>query len=503
MNRPLLIIDKEKSYADALATFVERERFEVHVAASREDIMMVMDHIAPEYIIAGVDMPDVDVIGLLRGFKASMSLLQIIILTDPSRKTDVIDSMKTDAFAYLAKPVNASELSFTLAQAREWVHLLKKQAKYAHKLEDLNQASELHRQLFDRVPCYISVQNRRFRITAANRMFNRHFGDGVGEYCYEVYKHRKGPCPVCPVAETFEDGEQHSTEEVVVSKDGERYHVLTYTAPIRDEKGVITQVMEMSTNITLLRQLQSHLEFLGMMLGSVSHGVKGMLTALDGSIYQMETGIKREDAERTEHAFEKLKEVAERIKKMVLDILYYAKSRELDYQSRDIREFAKGIQGAIEPLAHKRGIAFVHRIADSGPFDADPNWFESAIVNILENAVDACADDPDKDEHQVDFEVSISGDDLIFTIQDNGPGMDQETRNKIFRLFFSSKGSKGTGLGLFIANHVVSQHGGEIQVESEPGEGTVFTVRIPRFRTNDEKDNDLQYRLGSKFRRFQ
>jgi len=68
---------------------------------------------------------------------------------------------------------------------------------------------------------------------------------------------------------------------------------------------------------------------------------------------------------------------------------------------------------------------------------------------------------------------------MIVEVEDNGIGMDRETRDKAFSLFFSSKGLKGTGLGLFIANKIVDKHGGDIVVDSEPGRGTRFVIRIP------------------------
>ena len=68
---------------------------------------------------------------------------------------------------------------------------------------------------------------------------------------------------------------------------------------------------------------------------------------------------------------------------------------------------------------------------------------------------------------------------MVIEVADNGIGMDRETREKIFSLFFSSKGLKGTGLGLFISNKIVDKHGGTIDVESEPGKGTTFVIRIP------------------------
>ena len=111
---------------------------------------------------------------------------------------------------------------------------------------------------------------------------------------------------------------------------------MTWTAPIRNEANEITQVMEMATNITQIRQLQDHLTSFGLMLGSMSHGIKGMLTALDGGIYLFETGIERQDPERTSRAFEQVRLMVDRIRKMVLDILYFTKSRKLEYQKIDV-----------------------------------------------------------------------------------------------------------------------------------------------------------------------
>jgi signal transduction histidine kinase len=101
------------------------------------------------------------------------------------------------------------------------------------------------------------------------------------------------------------------------------------------------------------------------------------------------------------------------------------------------------------------------------------------LVNVLENSLEACRSDQQKDGHRVRLGVWRTPPWMVFEIEDNGIGMDRETREKIFSLFFSSKGIKGTGLGLFIANKIVDRHGGNIEVESEPGRGTRFLVRLP------------------------
>ncbi|MCK5348224.1 MAG: HAMP domain-containing histidine kinase, partial [Desulfobacula sp.] len=308
-------------------------------------------------------------------------------------------------------------------------------------------------------------------------------------HCFEIYKHRTSQCNDCPVVETFQDGKSHSTEEIVTSKFGKQYNVLTQTAPIRNEKGEITQVMEMSTNITQIRQLQDHLVSLGLMIGSMSHGVKGMLTALDGGIYQLETGLAKKDDERVFKASGQIKTMADKIKKMVLEILYYAKSRELQYKEMTVATLAENVVATIKQMAKNHAIKLNILIPKTfGKIEVDPNWMEAALVNFLENAVDACVFDRDKKEHRIKFEVTKNlKNQICFAIEDNGIGMDTETKNKMFTLFFTSKGSQGTGLGLFIAHRVIKYHGGTVDVESEQGKGSQFFICIPFQKPDNAK----------------
>ena len=125
-------------------------------------------------------------------------------------------------------------------------------------------------------------------------------------------------------------------------------------------------------------------------------------------------------------------------------------------------------------------IEFVRDFApEPGTVEIDVEGIHSALINILENAVDACEKDDSGRPHEIIFRVRRKPGEVCFEVQDNGVGMDAATREKIFTLFFSSKGSKGTGFGLFIANHLIKQHGGTITAKSAPGQGTHFYVKIP------------------------
>jgi signal transduction histidine kinase len=107
------------------------------------------------------------------------------------------------------------------------------------------------------------------------------------------------------------------------------------------------------------------------------------------------------------------------------------------------------------------------------------------LVNLVDNSFDACRLDKKKDRHQVTISAKGQADRVQFEVCDNGIGMEREAQDKAFTLFFSSKGSGGTGLGLFIANKIAQSHGGTIALESQPDQGTRFIVTIPRRRSQD------------------
>ena len=148
----------------------------------------------------------------------------------------------------------------------------------------------------------------------------------------------------------------------------------------------------------------------------------------------------------------------------------------------------KGGVLAIESKLKDKHIQFMRDFDPApGEFEIDAGRLHSALLNILENAIDACTKDTSKQKHKIILGIKKDKKNIIFHVHDNGIGMDKKTREKLFTLFFSSKGSKGTGLGLFIADKIIRQHGGSIHVESTPGRGAHLVVRIPKILPESAK----------------
>jgi signal transduction histidine kinase len=173
--------------------------------------------------------------------------------------------------------------------------------------------------------------------------------------------------------------------------------------------------------------------------------------------------------------------MADRIRKMVLNVLFSCKERSLEKAQTDVLQFAGEVVSSMENRLRSADIDFTYDFSlCAGQFEIDRDLLRTALVNILENALEACLEDPTHKKHGIDFKVISENDKVIFEIRDNGPGMTAEETAKIFTIFYSSKGHGGTGLGMFITQKVVNTHAGTIEVHSSPGSGTVFRIRLPR-----------------------
>jgi signal transduction histidine kinase/DNA-binding response OmpR family regulator len=479
VSESIVIITQDPEHGSVLAHILHEYGYQPS-NCDYDDALVTVSVVRPRLAVLGICDCKLGQ-DVLKKIRRSFPEIRIIVLVPEEEYQLGLDFLEEGASDFLFKPVSERALRIALDRALTFIEVAQERDLLREKNKILESSHQLCRQLFDEVPCYISVQNRDRRIVRANRQFKLDFGSCLGEKCYEIYKHRTHPCPQCPVEQTFRDGMIHQTEEVVTTRGGKQKIVLPLTAPLKSEIGEINEVMELATDITQIRELQDRLTSLGLFIGSISHGVRGMLTALDGGLYRLEKGIQSNDMELVANGAERVKLMISRIRNSVLEMLYYSKDRDLNIQTLDVQTFGDGVANFVEPKATKHDIRFQKEFHGSlGRFEIDPEVISAGLVNILENAVDACIEDESKERHVVTFVVEGSKDKVSFIIRDNGPGIDRATQEKMFSLFFSSKGSKGTGLGLYIASDVVHQHGGQIFVDSTLGEGTEFRVELPR-----------------------
>ncbi len=239
----------------------------------------------------------------------------------------------------------------------------------------------------------------------------------------------------------------------------------------------------MSADITQVRELEDRLTQLGLLIGSVSHSLKGLLNGLGGGMYLVNSGFAKGDEARVKKGWATVQRNADRIKAMVSDILYYAKDRIPNWETLSATEVAEDVVTMMEPRARELAVGIRRGLLRGGGElrggspgrSGPPGESGGELAGRLSAGREA------RDGHEVMVRVGGDAGRASFEVEDDGIGMDQETQEKAFTLFFSSKGT-GTGLGLFISDKIARAHGGEIGLHSTPGEGTRFIVRLPRVR---------------------
>ena len=153
--------------------------------------------------------------------------------------------------------------------------------------DKLNEYRDVYQDLFDHVPCFITVQDKNYKLLRYNREFYDTFDPKPGDYCYQAYKGRNEKCTICPVEKTFEDGESHSSEESGPDKHGTLMHWVVKTAPIKNSRGDIVAVMEMCLDITHKKRLEEKLEISERRYHAIFNNIPNPLFVLDAETLEI------------------------------------------------------------------------------------------------------------------------------------------------------------------------------------------------------------------------
>ncbi|MEZ5359732.1 MAG: ATP-binding protein [Candidatus Zixiibacteriota bacterium] len=340
--------------------------------------------------------------------------------------------------------------------------------------------------LFERVPCYVTIIDRNYKIVRANENFREKFGDVHGKQCYEVYKKRKNRCPNCPAAKTFKDGQVHHSNQVGVKKSGEKAHYMLTTSPLSRDIDNVPHVIEISVDITETKRLErevieaERLAAVGQTVAGLAHSIKNLLMGLEGGMYIVGRGLKANKKEMITEGWEMLERNLTKTTSLVRDFLSFAKGRLPELDMVDPNELVHEIidlYGTIAETSGVRLIAKTKKTVKRAPLDR--KGIHTCLTNLVSNAIDACQMSKRKG-----CEVVVGVDDkqgvLTFTVSDNGMGMDYDIKKKLFTTFFTTKGGQGTGLGLLTTRKIVKEHGGKITVDSSQIKGSCFKMSFPR-----------------------
>jgi two-component system NtrC family sensor kinase len=217
----------------------------------------------------------------------------------------------------------------------------------------------------------------------------------------------------------------------------------------------------------------------GQTIATLSHHIKNILQGIRGGSYLVEMGLDNDDTAVLRKGWDIVTRNQNKISSLVMDMLSFSKEREPDPVPSDLVALISDIVETVQQRANEAGTT----IRWSPPTDLpwlvfDPEGISRAVLNVVSNALDAVENRPHPTV-EIRLEADRAAGLVRIIVIDNGQGMDTEMLATVFNLFVSTKGSRGTGLGLTVSRKILREHGGDIRATSVPGEGSTFTLEFP------------------------
>jgi signal transduction histidine kinase len=230
---------------------------------------------------------------------------------------------------------------------------------------------------------------------------------------------------------------------------------------------------------------------MGQTITVLSHHIKNILQGVRGGSYLIRMGLDKEQTDLIRQGSDIVERNQTRIYDLVMDMLSFSKDRVPSLQLADLNKVIGEVSQLAAARAAECGVAIEFRKGDEIPtslFDAE--GIHRAVLNIVSNAIDA-VDGTENGAVVVQTGYDKSADMLLVAVSDNGPGIPEDQRNAIFNVFESSKGARGTGIGLPVSRKILREHGGRVRVEGGPGQGTRFVLSWPRGNVTLQDIGDL------------
>lgn len=219
--------------------------------------------------------------------------------------------------------------------------------------------------------------------------------------------------------------------------------------------------------------------YIGRVAAGVAHEIKNPLNAIGMIVQRFKREFKvTEDEEEYITLLEIVISEVSRVNSIVERFLKFARPQELNMSHVELFGLLKEIITLLTPQIRKKGLTVKEQLTENLYCNVDADQFKQSIINIILNGIEAT------EEGYIEICSEKKENRIYIKVKDTGCGISEENKNKIFELYFTTR-PEGNGIGLCVAQKIIEQHGGIIELNSAPGKGTEFTIILP------EDNNEL------------
>ena len=329
----------------------------------------------------------------------------------------------------------------------------------------------------------------------------------IGKYCYTCSHNADKPCfesgEKCAVRETFDTGLPAKAVHIHYDKDGNPSYYEVKSYPMKDISGDVVSAIEVTIDITEKTKLQEQLqhaqkmEAIGILAGGIAHDFNNVLSAVMG--YGSMLDMRMQGGDPLRSYVKQILAASERAAALTQSLLAFSRKQIINLKPVVLNEVVRNIAKLLAVLIREDiELRTEFSLTDNITVMADAGQIEQVLMNLATNARDAMPDGGVltietssvcvEEEFAEKYDFDRPGMYALISVSDTGIGIGASTRDKIFEPFFTTKEiGKGTGLGLSIVYGIIRQHGGDVHVCSEPGQGTTFKIYIPVAETAPEE----------------
>ncbi|KJS31766.1 MAG: response regulator receiver protein [Desulfatitalea sp. BRH_c12] len=260
-----------------------------------------------------------------------------------------------------------------------------------------------------------------------------------------------------------------------------------------------TQLREYTENLERLVEEKTHrlihaerLAAMGETTAGLAHAIKNITGGLKGGVFVVEKGLSLNNRDYLTQGWRMVRDNVTRIEQLSLDLLDIAKPGMPRLEPTDPRDPLQAVYELICARAEQNNIRLRLACAQELPMvEMEADSIYRCLLNIVSNALDACIENDHCSEPLIDIGVTACADGIEYHVKDNCGGICEAVREKLFKAFITTKGSRGTGIGLMLSRKIVDMHQGSIQVTSQQGQGSAFAIRLPLTqKSRSQQKND-------------
>jgi len=504
----ILIIDDEENIVKFLSMSLKVDGYETVSAYNGKQGIEVFKKEQPSIVLTDIKMPEMDGLEVLREIKMIDPETEVIIITGHGDIDSTISALQFGASDFINKPVKDEALAIAIERAEAKIYMRGQLNEYTGNLEDkieeateeIKRKSNFQKLLIRSSNDGIAATDKNWRFVICNPEAEKIFGC---KYSQIVNKKNMDIESIYPpdIIKAFRNAAKEEKDENLEWKETSFSSIDGKKIPIKFSGRILYQNHKMIGSVAFFQDLtdikrlekelveSEKMAAVGQTVSGLAHYIKNILIGLKGGSYVVDVGIAKNKTDKLIAGWSTIKRNIARVSDLVQDLISYSKERKPDYEICSPNNIIIDVIDLVKDFAKTNKINIKQKLdPDIKEASVDPQTIHRSLLNLMTNAMDACLDDENIDKR---FEISINSylekdNQFRIEIKDNGSGMDSETQEKLFSSFFSTKGGKGTGLGLLLTKKLIEEHNGTINADTNLGEGTTFTIRLPYTKLADK-----------------